>query len=331
MKDIHVTVLTNAIVDILAHVDNSFFEEHGIQRGGYRIVSREEIAELYDKIPPAIEQSGGSLANTVSVLGALGAKACCLAKISDDAFGRIFMHDMKASHVEFPVAPTHSEERTGHSIILIDEEGDRSMNTNLGSSVEIGPEDLCVKSIQNAKILCVEGYFWSHALTRESVYYAISVAKDSKTNIAFGLSAEWCVKTFREDFLSLIETSVDILLGNELEYEALFEGDLSRVLRCLSDMPVLAVITRGNQGSIVVQGATVIHVPPTAPKQVVDATGAGDTYASGFLYGLTHGLSLEESARLGSLVAAETVAHIGARPDQTLIRKIVKEAGFEIE
>jgi len=331
MKDIQVTVLTNAIVDILAHVDNSFFEENGIQKGGYRIVSRQEIAELYDKIPPAIEQSGGSLANTAAVLGSLGAKTCCLAKISDDAFGRIFLHDMKAAHVAFPVSLAQSDERTGHSIILIDEEGDRSMNTNLGSSVEIGPEDLCVESIQNAKILCVEGYFWSHALTRESVYYAISVAKESKTNIAFGLSAEWCVKTFREDFLSLMETSVDILLGNELEYEALFEGDLSHVLRCLSDMPVLAVITRGNQGSIVVQGETVIHVPPTAPKQVVDATGAGDTYASGFLYGLTQGLSLEESARLGSLVAAETVAHLGARPDQTLIRKIVKEAGFKIE
>jgi len=331
MKGIHVTVLTNALVDILAHVDNEFFENNSIQKGGYRIVSQEEMERLYDKIPPAIEQSGGSLANTVAVLGALGAKACCMAKVTDDVFGKIFIHDMKASGVDFPLVPAQSSERTGRSIILIDEEGDRSMNTNLGSSVDLGPDDLCIDSIHDSEILCVEGYFWSHASTREAVHRAMNEAKKSGTKIAFGLSAEWCVKTFREDFLSLIETSVDILLGNELEYQTLFNGEIADVLQCLSKLSVLAVITRGNQGSIIVEGKKVLHIPSIPPVQVVDATGAGDTYASGFLYGLTHGLSVEESARLGSLVASETVAHIGARPDRTLVRKIVKEAGFEIE
>ena len=331
MKTLHVTVLTNAIVDILTHVENSFLATHGIEKGGYQILSGDEMETLYDQIPPATEQSGGSLANTAAGLSALGAKACCLAKVSDDMFGKIFQHDMKAAGVSFPMAPADSEEATGRSIILIDEEGDRSMNTDLGSSIEIAPQDLCEESIKNSEILCVEGYFWSHAITKQSLKHAVSVAKAAGTKIAFGLSAAWCVENFREEFLELISDSVDIILGNEGEYQALFQGTFSDVVSSLSEMNVLAVVTRGDQGSLIIKGEKVIHIPPFSTAQAMDATGAGDLYAAGFLYGITHGLDLETSGKLGSIVASEAISHVGARPDQTLLRKQVREAGFNIE
>lgn len=330
MKEIHVTVLTNAIVDILAHVENDFLTRQGIQKGGYRIISQKEMEGLYDKIPSATEQSGGSLANTAAVLSLLGANICCLAKVTDDAFGKIFVHDMVASGVSFPIAPVHSSEATGHSIILIDEEGDRSMNTNLGSSIDINPEDLCLESIKKAHILCVEGYFWADIRTKKSAYYAMEIAKKSHTKIAFGLSAEWCVKTFRDEFLPLIDDSIDILLGNELEYLALFNLSLEETINHLTTLDVLSVITRGPQGSVVVKGKEVHYIPSIPAKYFVDATGAGDTYASGFLYGLTHGYSLEESAKLGSLIASTTITQIGARPEQSIIRKTIQEAGYKI-
>ena len=331
MKNIHVTVLTNAIVDILAHVDNGFFAGHGVEKVGYQTISRDGMKKLYTKIPPATEQSGGTLANTVAGLSALGSNVCCLARVTNDAFGKIFMHDMKASGVHFPMKPSRSEEGTGHTIILIDEAGDRHMNTYLGSSVEIGSQDLCIDSIKNSEILCVEGYFWLNTLTKESVYRAIAVAKESGTKVALGLAAVLCAKSFKEDFLELLNGSIDILFGNEEEYEALFSSDFSEVLKKVSTLPILSVITRGDQGSVIVQGGDIMHIPPVVPPQVVDATGAGDAYASGVLYGLTHGLNLKESAKLASLVAAQTVSHIGARPDQTLIRRTVKEAGFNID
>jgi sugar/nucleoside kinase (ribokinase family) len=330
MKEIHVTVLTNAIVDILAHVENDFLKRHDLQKGGYKITSQSAMEDLYSKIPPATEQSGGSLANTAAVLSLLGAKTCCLAKVTDDAFGKIFMHDMKAGGVIFPIPPSKSEEATGRSIILIDEEGDRCMNTNLGSSIDISPEDLCLESIKKAHILCVEGYFWSDDRTKKSAYQAIETAKQSGTQVVFGLSAEWCVKTFREEFETLIKSSVDILLGNELEYLALFEKSIDDTVEQLKTLNVLCVITRGPQGSIVVKGEEVLYIPSVPSKYFVDATGAGDTYASGFLYGLTHGFSLEESAKLGSLIASATIAQVGARPDQSIIRKTVQEAGYKI-
>ena len=331
MKDIHVTVLTNAIVDILAHVEDKFLENLGLQKGGYKIISQTEMEDLYTKIPPATEQSGGSLANTAAVLSLLGAKACCLAKVTNDAFGKIFIHDMKAGGVLFPIPPATSLEATGRSIILIDENGDRCMNTNLGSSVDINPDDLCLESIKKAHILCVEGYFWSDERTKKSAHHAIRVAKAANTKIAFGLSAEWCVKTFGKEFLSLIQESVDILLGNELEYLALFNKSLEDTIRHLTTMNMVFVITRGSLGSVVVKGEEVFYIPSIQPKHFVDATGAGDTYASGFLYGLTHGFSLEESAKFGALVASITIAQIGARPEPSIIRKTVKEAGYEIE
>lgn len=330
-KDIHVTVLTNAIVDILAHVEDTFLETHGIQKGGYRIISKKEMESLYEKIPPAIEQSGGSLANTAATFSLMGGKACCLAKVTDDAFGRIFLHDMRAAGVNFPLLPAQSLDATGRSIILIDEQGDRSMNTNLGSSIDLYPHDLCLESIKNAHILCVEGYFWSHEGPKLSVYHAIETAKQAETLIAFGLSSVWCVEKFGEEFLSLMNGSIDILLGNEREYMALFKMPLEEIILQLSTMSILAVITRGNQGSIIVNRSEILYIPPTHPERCIDATGAGDAYASGFLYGLTHRLDLKESGTLGSLVASLTIAHVGARPERLAIKEMMRKAGLKSE
>lgn len=330
-KEIHVTVLTNAIVDILTHVEDSFLELHGIQKGGYCIVSRAEMEALYEKIPPATEQSGGSLANTAATFSLMGGTSCCLAKVTNDAFGRIFLHDMKAAGVSFPIPPSQSEEPTGRSIILIDEQGERSMSTDLGSSIDVHPHDLCLESIKNAHILCVEGYFWPHEGPRRSVYRAIDIAKQSEALIAFGLSSAWCVEKFGNEFLFLMEGSIDILLGNETEYSVLFKLPLEEIIVQLSTMGLLAVITRGNKGSIIVNGTEIHYIPPTLPERFVDATGAGDAYASGFLYGLTHGLGIKESGTLGSLVASLTIAHVGARPESLIIKEMMKKAGLKSE
>jgi sugar/nucleoside kinase (ribokinase family) len=274
---------------------------------------------------PGREISGGSCANTMAGIAALGGRAAYIGKVRDDQLGQVFRHDIAAAGVSFDTRAAKDGPSTARCLILVTPDAQRTMNTFLGACVNLGPEDVEEKRIAAAGITYLEGYLWDPPRAKEAFVRAARLAHAAKRRVALTLSDPFCVDRHRDSFQALVKDHIDILFANEAEIASLYHApDFDSALQQVRGHCEIAVLTRGPKGSVIVSGDEV-HVIDAAPvKQVVDTTGAGDLYAAGFLHALAKGEPLARCGRIASLAAAEAISHYGARPEADL-KALVKE------
>ena len=309
----------NAIVDVIAHADEAFLSRRGLVKGTTRLIDATEADRLYAEMGPGVEMSGGSVANSMAGIASLGGRAGYIGLIRDDQLGEVFRHDITAAGVTYRMTAKTAGPSTARCLVLVTADAQRTMNTYLGACVELGPEDLDRALIESASVLYLEGYLFDPPRAKAALRKAAEIAHAAGRKVSLSLSDPFCVERHRADFRALIHDNVDILFANEIEIASLYETqDFNAAASTVARDCEIAVLTRSAQGSVVVAGSARHPIAPAPVARVVDSTGAGDLYASGFLFGLTHGKPLDVCGRLGSLCAAEIISHIGARPERPL-------------
>lgn len=308
----------NAIVDVLAPSDDGFLAARGLIKGGMQLISTEEAEALYAAMPPGVENSGGSAANTCAVAAALGARVGFLGKVADDQLGAVFAHDIRAAGVHFPTLPLKGGAPTARCLILVTPDGQRTMNTYLGACVAFGPDDVDPAEVARAQVVYLEGYLFDPPAAQAAFRAAARAAHGAGRQVALTLSDPFCVGRHRAAFRNFVAQETDILFANEAEILALYEtADFEAAAAQVAREVKIAALTRSEHGSVILAGGE-RHVISARPTRVVDTTGAGDAYAAGFLAALTRGLPLPECGRWGSTAAAEVISHYGARPQVAL-------------
>jgi len=308
----------NAIVDVISTAEDAFLDKHGMSKGGMMLVDAQRAEAIYADMGTTIIMSGGSAGNTIAGIASLGGKTGYIGKVRDDEFGHAFRHDITAVGSLFRTPPATDGPATALCLILVTPDSQRTMNTYLGACVNLNAQDIDEDLIASAQYTYLEGYLYDDSTAKKAFHLASEMAHAAGRRVALSLSDAFCVQRHRADFLKLIDHHVDVLFGNEGEIEALFEAPLDEGLKWLQKMTDLAAITRGASGSVIVTKTELTEVAAAPVEKVVDTTGAGDLYAAGFLFGLTHGKSFAQCGRLGSLAAAEIISHFGARPQTPL-------------
>ena len=325
-----IVAIGNAIVDVIAQADDSFIVSEGLEKGAMQLLFTTEDAEaLYAKMGPGVEASGGSAANTVAGIGALGGSTGFIGQVADDELGKVFKHDITALGVKFNTPMRDGEPATARCLILVTPDGERTMNTFLGAAQHLHASDLDSDLIESAAILYLEGYLWDPEDPRAAMEQAIDIAHKAGRRVAFTLSDGFCVDRHRGDFLRLIEEGrIDILFANEDEIKSLHEtDDFDAAVAATAAKTPLLVVTRSEKGAIAVQDGTRTTVAAEPIEQIVDATGAGDQFAAGFLVGQAEGRSIEDSLTMGAVCAAEVIQHYGPRPEHDMKALINERLG----
>jgi sugar/nucleoside kinase (ribokinase family) len=305
----------NALVDVIAHADDAFLDEHGLVKGAMTLIDTDRAGELYLALGSAVEMSGGSAANTMCGVASLGGRAAYIGKVSDDDLGAVFGHDLNAVGVSFRPGAPAEDTPTGRCIIVVTGDAQRTMNTYLGVSSLLCTDDLDEATIADGAVLYMEGYLFDRDDAKKAFRRAASVAHENGRKVSLTLSDSFCVDRHRDDFAALVHEDVDLLFGNEDELCSLYQvDDLTTAMATVRGECELAAITAGKDGSHVVTADEVVSVPAQDVSRVLDTTGAGDLYAAGFLYGYSRARPLAECARLGSIAAAEVISHVGPRP-----------------
>jgi sugar/nucleoside kinase (ribokinase family) len=315
-----VVAVGNALVDVLAHVTDDAVHRLGMVKGSMELVDLAVSDAIYEDMGPTVEVSGGSAANTVVGVAALGGRVGYIGKVADDQFGTVFRHDIAAvGVVRGRRGDAPSEEATGRCLVLVTEDGERTMATHLGVASTLGPDDLDDDLLSRAQVVYLEGYLWDQPPAKAALRRAMEVAHAADALVALTLSDPFCVTRHRREFLDLLHGDIDVLFANDEEVTLLFDAPtFDHAVASVEETGLLAAVTRGASGSVVVAASGPMAVPAAEVERVVDTTGAGDLYAAGFLYGLTHGYEPAECARLGGLCAAEVISHLGARPQSDL-------------
>lgn len=318
----------NAIVDVLARTDDALVQRQGLTKGTMALVDTARAEAIYAAMPAGVEKSGGSAANTIAGIASLGGRGAYIGKVRNDALGGVFAHDLKALGVRFDTKPATSGPPTARCLILVTPDAQRTMCTFLGACVDLGPEDIDEALVASASVTYLEGYLFDPPRAMEAFRKAASVAHKAGRQVSLSLSDPFCVDRHRAEFRDLVAAHVDVLFANEREICSLYETEhfelAAKAVRGHCDV---AVLTRSERGSNVVTKTDMLHVAPAPVARVIDTTGAGDLYAAGFLYGLTHGSDLATCGKLGSLCAAEIIAHVGARPE-TSLQRLATDAGL---
>jgi sugar/nucleoside kinase (ribokinase family) len=314
-----VTGIGNAIVDVLAKTDDRLLEQERLSKGSMTLIDEARARELYEKIGPTIERSGGSAGNTMAGLASLGGKGAYIGKVHRDTLGDAFTQDMLASGTHFSTQALSEGPATARCLVMVTPDAQRTMSTFLGACVELSPADIDAELIQASKVTYLEGYLWDPPQAKQAFIKASTIAHAAKNQVALSLSDTFCVARHREEFRDLVEHHVDVLFANEDEILSLYEcATLDEAIGHVKGRCQVAALTRSERGAVVIAGDRVHTVDAERVEQVVDTTGAGDLYAAGFLYGYTRGQSCPDCGRLGALAAAEVIGHYGARPESSL-------------
>ncbi len=319
MTKFDVVGVGNAIVDILAKVDDAFLEKHELPKGGMSLIDEGQAQAIYDDMPPAIEASGGSAANSLAGIASLGGSCAFIGKVKNDTLGGIFAHDLKAIGVHYETAKAEDGAATAKCLISVTEDAERTMATYLGATRGMTTNDVDEALIKDSKILYLEGYLWDEQHAKHAMRKAVEIAGQYERKVSLSLSDSFCVDRHRAEFLELIEEGVDILFCNEDELKSLFETDnLEVAIQKISEKCEITAATLGSKGSIIVSSAGTISIAAGQNLNVVDTTGAGDLYAAGFLYSYSQGKSLAECGKTATIAASEIIQHMGARPEVKL-------------
>jgi sugar/nucleoside kinase (ribokinase family) len=326
---IDVLTLGNAIVDVLAHTDEAFLIQKKVHKGAMQLIDEARAEELYGDMGPAIIVSGGSGANTAAGVASFGVKAGFIGKVKNDETGKLFAHDLKAIDVHYDVTLAEDGPATARSFILVTPDGERTMNTYLGACQNLTPDDVNPDTVRASSIVYLEGYLWDPPAAKEAFRKAVKIAHEAGNKVALTLSDAFCVDRYRDEFLGLMrDGSLDILFANIHELQSLYgTSDADTALAALREENVLGAITRSAEGALIVSRGETKAVPAFPVERVVDTTGAGDLFASGFLAGLVKNLDLTDCARLGGLAAAEIISHLGARP-QANLKELAQQEGL---
>src|SRR3954463_7077243 len=321
----------NAIVDVIARAEDDFLLKHGMNKGTMALIDEPRAEAIYASMGPAMEISGGSAANTIAGVASFGARAAFIGKVKDDELGRAFAHDIRAAGVAFDTPPASDGPSTARCYVLVTPDGERTMNTYLGAAQDLHPNDVDPDVVEGAAITYLEGYLWDPPHAKEAFRKAAKLAHGAGRHVALTLSDAFCVSRYRAEFLDLIKTgTVDLVFANESELKSLYEtADFDTAVKALRGDARLAAVTRSEKGCVVVGKDGVIEVPAAPIKEFVDATGAGDLFAAGFLFGLARGRDHKTAAQLGGLAAAEVIQHIGARPEVSL-KELAAKSGLAV-
>lgn len=315
--------LSNAIVDILAHVDDAFLVEIGAAPGSMTLIDADQARSLYEKMGPATEMSGGSVGNTVAGFANLGGSAAYIGRVAADQLGAIFAHDMKSLGVDMRLPPETRLAPTARSHVLITPDGQRTMQTYLGACTEIAPGDISPETIGRPKCLLLEGYIWDTPHGPEVTSQAMELAASAGATVALSLSDSLCVDRHHGEFMEAIRNHVKIVVANEAEIIRLMgASSFEEAIAKAAVFDVLFALTRSEKGSVIVNGRET-HVQPGTPVgNVVDSTGAGDAYTAGFLYGWSKKMSMEKCARLGTRCATAVIQQVGARLEKGALSEL---------
>ncbi len=317
----------NAIVDVIARADDAFLAAKKLAKGAMTLIDEKQADALYAAMGPGTESSGGSAGNTMAGIASLGGKGAYIGKVRNDQLGQVFAHDMRSIGVSFDSKPATDGPSTARCLILVTPDAQRTMNTYLGACVNLGPADVDEAVVKAARVTYLEGYLWDPPQAKEAFVKAAKIAHAAGRKVSLSLSDAFCVDRHRESFRDLVANHVDILFANESEIKSLYEVEgFDAALQAVRGSCEIACLTRSEKGSIIVAGEEVhvIDAERVGGAGVVDTTGAGDLYASGFLYGWTHGYGLARAGRIASVAAAEAISHVGARP-QTNLKALVKQ------
>jgi sugar/nucleoside kinase (ribokinase family) len=325
---IDVLGIGNAIVDVIARADESFLEREGLSKGTTTLIDAARAEELYRRMGPASESSGGSAGNTMAGVASLGGAGAYIGKVRDDQLGEIFRHDIRSIGVRFDTPAATAGPATARCLILVTSDGQRTMSTYLGACVELEPEDIDAALIASARVVYLEGYLFDPPQAQQAFRRAAAIAHGAGRKVALSLSDPFCVGRHRAAFRELVAGHVDILFANEAEICSLYEtADFRAAVAAVRGQVEIAALTRSAAGSVIVTAGAEHAVDAAPVERVVDTTGAGDLYAGGFLFGLTQGLALPTCGAIGSLCAAEIISHIGGRPAVEL-KGLVAAAGL---
>lgn len=319
-RSLDVLAIGNAIVDVITDADDAFLDAEGMAKGSMRLIDAGAAEALYEAMGPGREVSGGSAANTVAGLAALGLKAGFIGQLGDDQLGQIFTHDIRSLGVDFHTPPRSDAGPSARCLIVVTPDAQRTMSTFLGAAQRLDSSTIDADRISAAAILYLEGYLWDPEEPRAAMKQAIELARAAGTRVAFTLSDAFLVERHRDDFLRLLDDgSIDILFSNEAEILHLAKvTDLEPAVASVAPRVPTLIVTRGEHGAIALRGEERASVPAEAIERLVDTTGAGDLFAAGFLAGEARGKTLEQSLKLGAIAAAEVIQHYGARPELDL-------------
>ena len=312
--------ISNAIVDVLAHVDQSFLDSVGAPLGSMTLINEDQAHDIYLKMGPATEMSGGSVANTVAGFANLGGSSAYIGKVRDDQLGDIFNHDMESLGVDIRLEPATDGAPTARSHVLISEGGQRTMQTYLGACLELSLADITGATVGRPKALLLEGYVWDIAEGPALAKKAAEIARQNGTAVSLSLSDSYCVERHRDSFEDFVQKDADIVVADEDEIHALLGTDsIEAAVTKLAAYDVLFAVTRSEKGSVIVHGDVTVAQEAAKVEEIVDTTGAGDAYAAGFLYGWVNDRPLSECAQYGTYCATKVIQQLGARIEKGLL------------
>jgi sugar/nucleoside kinase (ribokinase family) len=320
----------SALVDGLVSVTDDELAALGLPKGSMSLVDLERAESIHAGVSGSVEVSGGSAANTMAGVASLGGRAGFVGKVTDDRLGRVFTREIRASGVTFEpiggVDATGAGIGTGRCLVLVTEDAERTMATYLGAATTVVPADMPLDLVGRSKVVYLEGYLWDLPPAIEAMRRAIAAGHDANASVALSLSDPFCVSRHQHEFLDLLREDIDVLFGNEDELLELFSApSFDSAIEAAEETGILVAATRGAKGSVVTTPHGPVAVDAAPVDRVLDTTGAGDLYAAGFLYGLTHGADPQRCAELGGLCAAEVIGHFGARPEADL-RALAEDA-----
>ncbi|VFU07538.1 adenosine kinase [Methylocella tundrae] len=325
----HVLGLGNAIVDVISRADDDFLIAQGLRKGGMTLIDEARAEQLFEAMGPATIVSGGSAANTIIGLASLGCETAFIGKVKADDLGGLFAHDIRAAKVGFSTPPADAGTASARCLIVVTPDGQRTMSTFLGACQDLAEEDVDEDLVRQSAVTYLEGYLWDPPAAKAAFVKASKIARAAGREVALSLSDSFCVDRYRDEFLGLMRSgAVQIIFANESELHSLYEtADFGAALAQLQSENVLGVVTRSEQGCVIVKGAEILTAPAFPVETVVDTTGAGDLFAAGFLAGYTKERDLVSCAKLGALAAAEIIQHLGARP-QTDLAQLAAQNGL---
>ncbi len=328
-KKFQVVGIGNSIVDVLSQCSDEFLAQVGVEKGIMQLIDMERAVSLYAKVGPSKEMSGGSAANSIAAAAQLGGRVAYVGKVKDDQLGAIFAHDLRAQGAVYETAlgERDSKAETGRCIVLVTPDGERSLNTYLGWSEFLGPDDIDTVMMADAEWIFLEGYRFDGPDSHAAFAKAIAATKSTGGKVSITLSDPFCIDRHRDAFTRLLREDADLLFANRVEIMSMYQSeDFDAALRSAVQDVAIVACTDGADGAHIVTATDRWHIP-AVPANVLDATGAGDLFAGAFLWGLTNGYELEICGKMACVAAAEVISHIGARPEADL-KSLFQEHGL---